>query len=361
MRELTRLWQTALEGVATHLRTPGAGGLTPSDLPMVRANQFRVEEWERACHGLIDVWPATAMQSGLHFHSRLVDGSFNAYDMQLAFHLAGPVDPARLRTAGQALLARHPNLRVAFSADDSGALVQLVPAHVELPWREKDLRGLPEPERERELERLLAEDHATPFDPAVPPLLRMTLAVLADDRAELVLTANHVLYDGWSLPLLMQDLLRLYGSSGDESLLPRAHSYRDFLGWLSARDHAESARAWAEELAGLDAPTLLLPEARAADAGTGGGLAQVEVPLPAGVAARLSRRAAELGVTVNTVVQAAWSLVLGALTGRDDVVFGATVSGRPPPCRAPTASSGCSSTPSRCVSHAGPTVRRADC
>nr|WP_157880143.1 non-ribosomal peptide synthetase [Streptomyces natalensis] len=328
VRKLADLWCAALEGLARHVAQPGAGGLTPSDLPLVSVSQYDIDKWEERHPGVVDVWPLSAMQSGMLFHSMLADTSSDPYHMQLVFHLAGPVDPARMRAAGQALLNRFAALRTAFVNDSAGHLVQLVLDGVELPWRQLDLSELAEDERQRAFERLLAEDQAAHFDPAVPPLLRMTWVGMGPDRSELVFTANHALFDGWSLPLLMQDLLRLYGTRADTSVLPRTRSYRDFLAWLAQRDREESARAWAEELAGLQEPTTLVPDARPGAAQKGYG--QVEVALPSDVARELSRRAAELGITLNTVVQGAWAIVLGQLTGRQDLVFGATVSGRPP-------------------------------
>ncbi|MEU5979496.1 amino acid adenylation domain-containing protein [Streptomyces sp. NPDC047315] len=326
--EIAELWRTALHALARHAARPGAGGLTPSDLPLVTAAQSDIESWEERYPGLVDVWPLTATQSGLLFHTMLADASFDAYQMQMVCHLTGRVDAGRLRLAGQALLDRHPNLRTAFVPGASGDPVQLVVDGVRLPWREHDLRPAPEREREAERRRLVTEDHAAHFDPLAPPLLRMTLITLADDRADLVLTANHVLFDGWSVPLLLTELLSLYGSAGDASALPRVRGYRDFLAWLDRQDRTEAHRVWNAELAGVDEPTLVAPQA-AADAAPEG-IGQVDVPLAPETSRELTRRASELGITLNTLVQGAWAVLVGELTGRRDVVFGATVSGRPP-------------------------------
>ncbi|MGA4839088.1 amino acid adenylation domain-containing protein [Streptomyces sp. G45] len=328
VRELADLWREALEGLARHVEQPGAGGLTPSDVPLVRVGQGDIEQFERRYPGVSDIWPLTAAQSGLLFHTMLADAEFDAYQMQLTFHLSGRVEPDRMRAAGQALLDRHASLRTAFVTDSDGHQVQLVLDEVALPWLHVDLGGLPGAERDAELRRLLADDHARHFDPLTPPMLRMTLITLGDDRADLVFTANHVLFDGWSVPLLLTDLLRLYGSGGDPAGLPRARAYREFLAWLGQRDHTADTAAWAAELAGVDEPTLLAPAA--APGAKPLGIGQVDVPLSPEQARDLARRAAELGITMNTVVQGAWGLLLGELTGRRDVVFGATVSGRPP-------------------------------
>ncbi len=328
VEELAGLWVAALEELARHVAEPGAGGLTPSDLPLVSVTQADIEKWEREYPGLADVWPLTALQSGLLFHTMLAGSSFDAYQMQLAMHLSGAVDADRMRAAGQAMLDRYPNLRTAFADNAAGTQVQLVVEGASLPWREIDLRDLGEAEREEAFERFLAEDHGEHFEVTRPPLLRLSLVRMADDRAELVLTANHVLFDGWSLPLLMQDLLRLYAHRGDTAALPRVRGYKDFLNWLAKQDRDESVRRWGAEFEGVEEPTILVPDALSAKDSSG--VDQVEVTMPAAEMRELTRRAAELGVTVNTIVQGAWGVLLGQLTSRQDVVFGATVSGRPP-------------------------------
>ncbi|MGW0860695.1 condensation domain-containing protein, partial [Streptomyces sp. NPDC002690] len=202
-----------------------------------------------------------------------------------------------------------------------------MPERAEPQWEQHDLLGVPEAERPARLEELLAADHRRHFDPAVAPLVRLTLVRTAEQGFEVVVTSHHLMFDGWSLPLVLQDLLGLYETDGDTAQLPPARSYREFLVWLGQQDTDASVRAWAEELDGVSEPTLLAPRARPAD--TGGGIARTEVALPPERARELVRRATELGVTVNTVVQGAWAILLGQLTARDDVLFGQTVSGRP--------------------------------
>ncbi|MFJ9861358.1 amino acid adenylation domain-containing protein [Streptomyces albogriseolus] len=325
--ELAALWVEALTALARHAAAPDAGGLTPSDAPLADVAQEEIDTWEARFGPLAEVWPVTPAQSGMLFHTMLAGASsFDAYHMQMVFHLSGDIDPRRMRRAGQALLDRHASLRAAFVEQAEGDVVQVVPREVTLPWRHLDLTGAGA-EATGAFERFLAEDRAAHFDRAAPPLFRLALAVLGPDRTELVMTAHHVLFDGWSTPLLMRDLLLLYAFDGDRAALPPARGYGDFLAWRARQDREESARAWAAELEGLEEPTLLVPGAEAAG---DDGLGTVEVPLPPATARDLGRHAARLGVTVNTLVQGAWALLLGHLTGRQDVVFGATVSGRPP-------------------------------
>ena len=325
--ELAGMWVQALTALAQHATTPDAGGLTPTDAPLVDVSQEEIDTWETRFGKLTEIWPATPTQSGILFQAMLAGASFDPYHIQLVFHLSGEVDPERMRRAGQALLGRYASLRAAFVNRADGDVVQVIPQAVTLPWQHLDLTALGEAERTETFEQFLVQDQAAHFEADTPPLFRLTLAVLEPDRPELVLTAHHTLYDGWSTPLLMRDLLLLYASDGDTAALPSTRDYGDFLTWLARQDQDEAARAWAAGLEGFEEPTLLAPDfASADDEGRG----QVDIELPHDVARELTRRAAELGITANTLVQVAWALLLGELTGRQDVVFGATVSGRPP-------------------------------
>ncbi|MFD9903817.1 amino acid adenylation domain-containing protein [Streptomyces sp. NPDC059063] len=322
--DLARYWCDALTGLARHAKRPGAGGLTPSDLPLAAMTQHDIETWERRYGRLADVWPLTHEQSSMLRHTMRPGQAHDPYHVQMAFQVTGQVDAARLRAAGQALLDRHATLRVAVARCATGEPVQVVIDGVALPWHESDLSGLGEEERTRALQELRLKDQAAHFDPATPPLVRMTLVRLGQDRSELLLTASHLVFDGWSVPLLLQDLLRLYGAGADPSVLPKVRPYKDFLVWLTEQDREAAERVWADELDG-HRPTLLAAPSDADPVGVD----TVEVPVSAETAEALSRRAAELSVTLNTVVQGAWASVLADVTGRDDVVFGATVSGRP--------------------------------
>ncbi|MFF9027203.1 amino acid adenylation domain-containing protein [Streptomyces iakyrus] len=276
---------------------------------------------------LVDILPLTPMQEGMLFHALYdVDGP-DVYMVQQVFDLTGPLDPGRLRAAAQALVARHPNLRAAFPQVTDGQPVQVIPAEVTVPWTEVDLSGLPDAEAREELDRLGREDHRRRFDLARPPLLRFTLVRLAAERQCLLLTSHHILLDGWSTPIVVRELFTLYAGDGDAGALPRVTPFRDYLAWLGRQDRAAAEEAWRSELAGVDQATRLAP----ADTARVPRLPErVVTEAPEELTAALRARAQGLGVTVNTLLQAAWGLVLSRTTGRRDVVFGAIVSGRTP-------------------------------
>ncbi|MEV0414696.1 amino acid adenylation domain-containing protein [Streptomyces sp. NPDC050448] len=322
--ELAELWVEVLHGMAAHAARPEIGGLTPSDAPLVTVRQDEIDDWEERYGRLVQVWPQAPGQSGIQFQAALADGTFDVYHMQFLLHLTGHVDPERMRAAGQALLERYPNLRSAFVAGADGDPVQIVAENVAIPWKHTDLTGLGEAEQDAAVDKALAADRADQLDPTRPPLFRLALLTCGPQKAKLIITAHHTLFDGWSSPLVIKDLIRLY--AGTEELAP-VRSYGDYLGWLSKQDRDASAARWKEELDGFDQPTLLaadLPEK-----GEASRLGRVEVPLSIDTGRELARRAAELGVTLNTLLQGAWAVLLSKLTGQRDVVFGAAVNGRP--------------------------------
>ncbi|MEU0229116.1 amino acid adenylation domain-containing protein [Streptomyces sp. NPDC006284] len=274
-----------------------------------------------------DIYPLSPLQEGLLFHNVLEGTATDVYVAQVTTDFEGPLDTGALRDASAALLARYPNLRVAFRQRKSGEWAQLVLREVELPWRTVDLGGLPEASREGRAQAEALEDRSRRFDLGQAPLVRFTLIHLGGQRHRFVLTNHHILLDGWSMQILMRELLALYLAKGDDTGLPRPRPYRDHLTWLAEQDTGAAVRAWSEALAGLEEPTRVaalapgqppvVPE-------------QVRFGLDGQETRALTALAREHGLTLNTVVQGAWSLLLSRITGIDDVVFGVTVSGRPP-------------------------------
>src|SRR4029077_8296532 len=190
-----------------------------------------------------------------------------------------------------------------------------------------DLSLLDEAARAERLAGILTRDRAERFDLSLPPLLRCTLIRLAACQHGLVLTSHHILMDGWSTPILVQELLTLYAQRGDDGVLPTVTPYRDYLAWIAAQDRADAIAAWQEALAGLEEATRLAPHdpGRALVAPE-----QIALELSETLTAALTRQARQQGLTLATFIQVAWGILLGRLTGRQDVVFGVTVAGRPP-------------------------------
>ena len=317
---------SALAAVA--VPAAAVGGHANGDGPLIELASEQVAELEAAVPGLAEVWPLTPVQEGLLFHASYGGQGRDPYVIQHVFDLDGVLDAAVLERAGQALLARHPNLRACFRqlAGLAGP-VQVIPQEVRLPWQEADLSGLAGPDAAAEAERLAVAEWDRGFDVTTAPLVRLLLIRLAAERHRLVIMVHHLLADGWSMPVLARELFAVYAAGGDAGVLAPVTPYRDFLVWLAAQDRQAARAAWAAELAGLDEPVLLAP------AGAASGVqvrpAQVVAELAGAVSGELAGWARGAGLTMSTVLAGAWGLVVGRLAGRSDVVFGTTVSGRP--------------------------------
>ncbi|NUP22748.1 MAG: amino acid adenylation domain-containing protein, partial [Streptomyces sp.] len=282
---------------------------------------------------LAEVWPLSPLQEGLLFHADLDGGDRpDTYTVQSVLSVDGPLDGARLRTSWETLLARHPALRASFHRRASGEAVQLIMREVTLPWTEADLSDHTDTDANAELDRLVRAERARRIDPAVAPLLRLLLVRLGARRHRLVLTSHHILLDGWSLPVLLDELTTVYEANGDASSLARVTSYRDYLAWLSRQDKEAARAAWRTEFTGAEEPTFVAPATTPAPGGSGERPTPTRrsVHLSAETTTALTDLARTHGLTLNTVVQGVWALVLARLSGRTDVVFGATVAGRPP-------------------------------
>ena len=266
-----------------------------------------------------DVLALSPLQEGLFSLARLGSDGVDVYSMQFVVDIAGPLDAPLLRRSVEALLERHPNLRAAFWDRDLPRPVQIVPTRVALPWVE--IAARPE-----EFDEIAAADRRHNFDLSSGPALRVTLVTLPEGRRRMILTVHHILMDGWAVAVFFRELIAVYEAGGDADWLPAPRAYRDYIAWLAAQDATAALGAWSDYLKPLTGP-LMLAESNAA---VGQAIpVRTRLSLDAVATDRLARWARAGGFTMSTVVQFAWAVVLSRLTGRRDVVFGTTVSGRP--------------------------------
>ncbi|WP_405465984.1 amino acid adenylation domain-containing protein [Streptomyces anulatus] len=269
----------------------------------------------------------TPLQEGLLFLSQYdgpgstgADGDpLDVYHVQVVIRLTDDLDTDRLRTALRTVVRRHAPLRTAFTGDGSG-WTQHVHADAEPEFDELDLRRRKPREQERRAVRRADDERRRRFDLSAPPLLRATL-VRRSEASELVLTGHHLVLDGWSLPLLVRELLHAYA----DLELPAPPDYPLHRAWLDAQDERGAAEAWCATLDGVTEPTRLVPD----DPGEQELPDQHTVVVDAELTARLAAFARERELTLSTLTQTVWGLVLSAHTGRCDIVFGTVVSGRP--------------------------------
>ncbi|MBJ3777493.1 non-ribosomal peptide synthetase [Acuticoccus mangrovi] len=318
MDDLADSWNAALEALVRHAATPGAGGPSPSDFDLVSYDQAQIDAFAAIVPELDDVWPLTPMQAGLLFHSQRASGQ-DPYLVQLRLELDGPLDPGRLQRALNSLVKRHPSLNVRLAHDRHGRPVQLVPAQASLPLRTIVL----DDGASDGVDRIAAEDRARGFDLVGGSLIRASMIDANGVGRQLLLTMHHMVVDGWSGALLLQKLDALYRRDGDGAMLPHPAQFKSYLRWLGAQDGEEARNAWRVYLDGLEATPLI-----GGKGDTPGEASESRFSLSCAMTAQLEALAADEGITLATLVQGAWMLLLSRLSGQDDFCLGVVSAGR---------------------------------
>ncbi|SAL45217.1 amino acid adenylation protein [Caballeronia sordidicola] len=305
--------------------------LTAADFPLSGLQQGAFEALDLDLANLEDIYPATPVQQGLLFHSALESGS-GLYVNQRRLTLRGDLDRASLRGAWAHVVATHAILRTQFETRHGGDALQIVLRDVDLPFVELDWTALESQVYEAQLQQWMREDLQRGFDVERAPLLRIEIFARADGVLDLVWNDHHVLLDGWSSAQLMREVADAY-----EALRARrepqsvAPPYRDYVQWRLQQDEGEAW--WREQGERIDEPATLL---EALGLNTGRALetahaddAPLEFRLDAELSEALRDTARRHRVTLNTVLQGAWALLLARYGNRSQAAFGVTVSGRP--------------------------------
>ncbi|WP_422368096.1 amino acid adenylation domain-containing protein [Pelagibius sp.] len=277
--------------------------LTPSDVPLAAIDQAKLDSLSD--EGIEDVLPLTPLQQGLLFHTRLSQDS-DTYVNQLTLPLKN-LDPKRFEVVWQELMQRHPVLRSA-PLDHEG--LQGTWRSLQLPWQFHTLESKPD------VEAICAARRN--FDLQHPPLWHIDLIQTADDTCVFVLTLHHLMMDGWSTTVLLDEAMRLYRG---ETLSPAPPPFSAFLDWMQKQNRDAARTFWHDYLDGFGA-TLLAAGQKHDEKD----FRRHTLALPG----NLQEKAQRLQVTQSTLMQGAWALALARHSGNRRVVFGNTVAGRPP-------------------------------
>ncbi|WP_347339736.1 condensation domain-containing protein, partial [Bradyrhizobium aeschynomenes] len=324
VERLADCFESALQELIAHCSSD-ARGLTPSDVPLSKLTQAELDALRLDWREVEDIYPLSPMQQGMLFHALHDDGT-GVYVNQLTAEIRG-LDSEKLRAAWQTASDRHAVLRTGFLWRElSGPPQQVVYRRAEVRVVEEDWRthaaGIAPAALDDALTGVAQRDRAAGFDLARPPLQRLTLVRLDDERHWLIWTHHHILMDGWSSARFMAEVMQLLE---DGSLPAQRPRYRDYIAWLGARNHRAAADFWRAALAELEEPSLLAP-ANTSEAMDHGSLTTA---VDRGLSEQLQQFATRERITLNTLVQAAWAQLLRRQTGQDTVCFGVTVSDRP--------------------------------
>ncbi|MER7482180.1 amino acid adenylation domain-containing protein [Streptomyces sp. NPDC126510] len=320
----------ALRALVDHCQDPAAGGATPSDFPLAGLDQAAVDRIAGDGRDVEDIFPLTPMQSGMLFHT-LAEAGSGAYFEQMSIVLDGVTEPGLLERAWQHVTDHLEILRGAVVWEGVDRPLLVVRRHVETPVVHLDWRGLSTEEQARELERYLAEDRERGIDLSAAPMTRIAIARTSDTSIRVVRTSHHVLLDGWSTFQMLDELITAYRAlaAGEEPVLPARRPFSAYVEWLERQDLSEAEAYWRALLDGFDEPTALPYDRRPTASHRAQSTERLVTRLSADTSRRLYAFARTHRLTVNAVVQGAWALLLSRYAGERDVVFGATVSGRP--------------------------------
>ncbi|MEH2411053.1 amino acid adenylation domain-containing protein [Nostoc sp.] len=306
-----------------------ANGVKPTLMPL--QEQLEICDMSVKNKNIEDFYPLSPMQQGILFHSIAAPES-GVYFEQLSWTLEGNFNIAAFQQAWQQIVERHSILRTRFVWEGLKEPVQVVHRQVTLPWVLLDLRHLSSVEQQQQLEAFLKSDRSVGFKLTRPPLIRLTLHHLAKNYYHFTWSHHHLLIDGWSNATIFKEIFDCYKafSKGQDVYLEPIRCYRDYIVWLQQQNLSQAEAFWRQLLKGFTTPTRLW-----VDKGFGqllsskDGNNQQEIKLSVEKTAALQFLGQQHQLTLNTLVQGAWALLLSRYSGEEDVVFGATTSGRP--------------------------------
>jgi non-ribosomal peptide synthetase component F len=302
---------------------------TVSDFPLATLTESEFAEVRQAYPDLQELYVATPLQKGMFFHETFA-GRETCYTRQIYFDLSGQVDIEAMTRAWQHVIGRHTIFRTAFVGFGAGEIHQLVARESAIAVKVIDRSGEDVgADQQAWLAALRQEERATRFDYGKPALMRISLIKLSGQRSHLLCTYHHVLLDGWSIPLLIDEVNQSYQAlaAGREPELPVPVPFSRFIGWLSAQDDSAVQRYWSDYLEGYPAPRHA-QFAPAQDAAARGGKAPIAID--AALGRRLVDYCASRHCTMNALLNLAWAYTLGRQLDLDDVVIGSVGSVRPP-------------------------------
>lgn len=286
-----------------------------------------------------DIYPLSPMQQGMLFHS-LLEPDSGAYIIQTSFEMHGQLDITAFSKAWQYLLDRHSILRTVFVWDNLEEPLQVVGTAAKVSIVKHNWQEILPSEQQNKLEVFLQELKTKGFNLNKAPLIRLDLIKLrsqsldaAQSHYQFIWTYHHLLLDGWSVPLLIKELLGYYQSltQGLTVTPTPAIPYKNYIAWLKQQDQKQALEFWRDELKNIYTPTTLgISNNIDRQQDSVSHYQQCELQLSAETTYKLEFLAREYHLTSNVLVQAAWAILLYRYSGDNELVFGATSSGRSP-------------------------------
>jgi amino acid adenylation domain-containing protein/non-ribosomal peptide synthase protein (TIGR01720 family) len=323
VEQIAARYSAALAELINQSRAADAQRWSVADFPLAKLETPELTGILKSYPALEDIYPLSPMQK--LFHSMEASAGQLGFE-QWRFVLRGSLDTAALRRAWERVIERHPILRSAFVSDGLREPMQVVSAALPMDWTEIDLRGMAEAERQQRLLQTIAADRAKNFDLAAGQLLRLIMVRTRDEEWQMVWSTHHLLIDGWSWPVIFNELAKFYTGEG---ALPKPLPYRDYIAWTLGRSNKDAQNFWRTYLQDLTPQPLRIGQRPVVPASGDAQFVEETACLEDDVTQSLQDAAREHKITLNTVLQGAWALVLGHYQDTTHPVFGAAYSGRP--------------------------------
>ncbi|MFN7555831.1 non-ribosomal peptide synthetase [Microcystis sp.] len=276
-----------------------------------------------------DIYSLSPMQQGMLFHT-LYSPESEVYFEQLVCTLKGQLNLSFFQEAWQEIVAKHPVLRTSFHWEEIEKPLQMVSQKVELPWMVYDWKHWDNLQQKEALESFLKGDRVLGIELDQAPLMRFALIQLETDSYQFIWSHHHILFDGWSMQIILQEVFDLYESynRGESLQLKFCHPYREYISWLQQQDSSQAKKFWQQRLKGIEAPTPLVVDKLIDHKSQQETYQEISFKLSFEITNQLQSLAQKHHLTLNNLVQGAWGLLLSRYSGETDIVFGATVSGR---------------------------------
>src|SRR5690349_13566545 len=285
---------------------------------------------ETPLDNLEDLYPLSPLQQGMLFHTIEAPES-GVYFEQTVFNIQGPLDAIAFERAWQTVINRHSILRSSFLWQNLDSPVQAVYRRVDIAMEKQDWRGRTDEVQTRSLDEYLAVDRNRGFDLEKAPLIRLALFRTGDEAYKFVFSRHHLILDRWSRSTINNEVFACYEAfrRNEDPILTKSQPYGDYISWIAEQDQEAAEAYWRKNLVGLTAPTTIPSYTHAANVTEYGKKFDDErIQLSQSATEELRAFARQNKLTLSTVVQAAWAMLVARYSGNNEVLFGVTMSGR---------------------------------
>jgi iturin family lipopeptide synthetase B len=277
-----------------------------------------------------NIYTLSPMQEGMFFHSRYNQFS-SAYLEQMSYRLQGHVDPELVKKSLDHLFERYDILRTVFIQKAQDRILQVVLKQRDADFYFKDISTDKDDDPEHYIKRYKADDRRRIFDLSKDVLMRVAVIRIGINEYEFIWTHHHILMDGWCLGILIAEFFEIYTGYMEKRScrLPEVTQYREYIRWLQQQDRGKSANYWKQYLEGYEEPVGIPGAASSGKFPEMSAPKSVELVIDRETTSCLNRMIASHRVTLNTLIQTSWGILLAKYTGTTDVVFGAVTTNRP--------------------------------